>query len=110
MPKDVSTRAYQANKDYYDAIQKVPVTDKANIKASMLVLSACADDQSAYEGGFHGIFTGRVIDVWSNGYFEGNYYKFFGEVAYLMVTRDQQIPTWTAYGPNTIQYKRPFAL
>lgn len=110
MPVEVSFLTYQRNRDYYDHVRESFVAKKDDIKASLLVFTACADDKLAYERGFHGVFTGRVLDVWAEGDFNGDYSEFFENVRQLMTEYDSQIPTKTTYEPSTILPKQVFVI
>jgi hypothetical protein len=56
-------------KDYDDFERKV---GKVDVKADILLISACQDDQEAADGPFNGKFTATVLDVWGDG-FDGSY-------------------------------------
>jgi len=44
---------------------------KANIKASVLLISGCQDNQLSQDGAFNGLFTGTLKKVWNGGIFKG---------------------------------------
>lgn len=62
MPRDVAERVYAANKDMYDGLQSV--TDRAAVKAKVLLISGCADNQTSLDGAVNGLFTGTLLKVW----------------------------------------------
>ncbi|MEO6525086.1 MAG: caspase family protein [Gemmatimonadaceae bacterium] len=53
----------------------------SNLQASVLVLSACADDEEAYETDGYGDFTSALVDVWNGGDFTGGYEEFMSRIA-----------------------------
>jgi hypothetical protein len=82
MPPDVALRTYRANKSFYDKIlrdKKIKVTSEA-VKASVLLISGCQDNQLSADGDFNGLFTSHLLRVWNNGAFKGDYRKFHREI------------------------------
>jgi hypothetical protein len=86
MPPDVALRTYRANKSFYDKILKNirPKDSKEAVKASVLLMSGCQDNQLSSDGEFNGLFTSHVLRVWNNGAFKGNYKKFHDEIQHRM--------------------------
>lgn len=78
MPDEIALRVYQKNKEFYDPILKARDTAKAleSVKASVLLISGCQDNQLSQDGTFNGLFTGTLKSVWNGGTFEGSYSKF----------------------------------
>ncbi|MET0855700.1 MAG: caspase family protein [Telluria sp.] len=78
MPNEVALRVYQKNKEFYDPILKARDTAKAlaAVKASILLISGCHDNQLSLDGTFNGLFTGTMKSVWNGGTFEGSYTRF----------------------------------
>jgi len=82
MPPDVALRTYQANKIFYDKIlrdKKIKDTREA-VKAPVLLISGCQDNQLSADGDFNGLFTSQLLRVWKNGAFKGDYRKFHREI------------------------------
>ena len=73
MPDEVALRVYQNNKKFYDPILKRRDLAKAlgNVKASVLLISGCQDNQLSEDGTFNGLFTGTLKTVWNGGTFRG---------------------------------------
>jgi metacaspase-1 len=86
MPPDVALRTYRKNKPFYDRILKVkvPPEKKAAVKASVLLVSGCMDNQLSSDGDFNGLFTAQLLKVWKNGAFKGDYKKFHKEIVKRM--------------------------
>ncbi len=82
MPSDVALRAYRKNKGFYDKILKNSKLKDSieTVKASILLISGCQDNQLSADGNFNGLFTSQLLCVWKNGVFKGNYKKFHKEI------------------------------
>jgi hypothetical protein len=78
MPDEIALRVYQKNKAFYDPILKSRNTAKAleSVKASVLLISGCQDNQYSQDGTFNGLFTGTLKSVWNGGTFKGSYGRF----------------------------------
>ena len=78
MPDEVALRVYQNNKSFYDPILKRRDLAKAlgAVKASVLLISGCQDNQLSLDGTFNGLFTGTLKTVWNGGTFGGSYRRF----------------------------------
>jgi hypothetical protein len=86
MPPDAALRTYRTNKAFYDGIlgDKKLKEAKAAVKASVLLISGCQDNQLSNDGDFNGLFTGQLLRVWKNGLFKGNYRKFHKDIVKRM--------------------------
>lgn len=81
MPANVAEATYKANKGFYDAIMKLIFgKPEEKIKASVKLISACQDNQSASVGPVNSVFTKALFDTWDEGNFEGNYSEFHEEI------------------------------
>ena len=71
MPRDVAMRTYRANREFYDPILRDEKLKKAagNVKASVLLISGCQDNQLSLDGDFNGLFTANMLRVWKDGAF-----------------------------------------
>ena len=78
MPDEVALRVYQNNKSFYDPILKNRNLSEAlsAVKASVLLISGCQDNQLSMDGTFNGLFTGTLKTVWNGGTFGGSYRRF----------------------------------
>ncbi|OGP56158.1 MAG: peptidase C14 [Deltaproteobacteria bacterium RBG_13_52_11] len=86
MPPDVALRTYRDNKNFYDKIlrdKKIKDSIEA-VKASVLLISGCQDNQLSADGDFNGLFTSQLLRVWKNGAFRGDYRRFHKEILRLM--------------------------
>lgn len=97
MPSAIADRVYAKNKAFYDKLQRdttkaaggksvdpdaalanVAVSGRVSsvnkvMKAAVVLISGCQDNQSSYDGDSNGAFTEALLAVWNNGKFKGNY-------------------------------------
>ena len=80
------------------------------MKASVLLISGCQDEQLSRDGPVNGAFTERVKYVWDGGRFTRNYKEFHREIADPMP--DSQKPNYYFVGaPNAeFEAQSPFTL
>lgn len=85
MPNAVADRVWRANEDAYrkasdsysalkESVLMHPLSSP--VRASVLNLGACKDEQYAQDGQNHGAFTGALLEVWQGGAFNGDYRSF----------------------------------
>jgi hypothetical protein len=86
MPPDVALRTYRNNRRFYDKLLKnIKGRDtKAAVKASVLLISGCQDNQLSSDGDFNGLFTAQLLRVWKSGAFRGDYRKFHASIVRRM--------------------------
>jgi hypothetical protein len=83
---------------------------RREVQASVILISGCQDNQTSSDGVFNGAFTGRLLQVWNNGAFQGNYAQFHQQIVNGMPP--SQTPNLFTYGsdvPN-FQAQRPFTV
>jgi hypothetical protein len=75
LPQDAQFRNYQRDQELYDEIQRsTPPLDLQDIKADVLLISGCQDNQTSSDGaGPNGLFTETLLKTWKNGAFQGSY-------------------------------------
>jgi metacaspase-1 len=102
MPPAIARRTYRAHQAFYDGLQHAVVAEagKAGVidpdaalaqvavnssrltavvnsfGPAVILISGCQDNQTSLDGDFNGAFTGRLLQVWNNGGFTGNYTQF----------------------------------
>ena len=102
MPPAIALRTYRDHRAFYDTLQrevaaeagKAGVIDPDAVLAQLgvtsnrltavvqtfapavVLISGCQDNQTSMDGTFNGAFTGRLLQVWNNGGFTGNYTQF----------------------------------
>ena len=104
MPPDKAVEVYKAHKAFYDGLQKaimkatksaptdpdaalahVAVSGRlgnvsALMKAAVILISGCQDNQTSMDGNRNGAFTEQLLGVWNNGKFNGNYATFHARI------------------------------
>jgi hypothetical protein len=112
MPPDVALRAYRNNKAFYDKILRNPKIREApeKVKASVLLISGCQDNQLSSDGDFNGLFTAQLLKVWRNGVFKGTYRKFHKDIVKRMPP--DQTPNYFRAGKTNTAFEaqKPFAI
>lgn len=133
MPTAIANRVYEQNQRFYDRLQRDlakatggksvdPDAALANVgtsgrvsaiakamKASVILISGCQDNQSSYDGEHNGAFTEALLAVWDGGKFKGHYRQLH------LKTRQRlpaiQSPNLFTLGPVASFLKQqPFAL
>ena len=106
MPIEVGRRVYAQHQSFYDKLQndivksagKTSVADPDAVlsnlsvtsgrvnaivrkfKAAVILISGCQDNQTSMDGDQNGAFTGRLLQVWNFGAFQGNYASFHAAI------------------------------
>lgn len=111
MPWSIGRKVEKAHAKLYRNIQKQhPGAEKAKVKASVLLISGCMDNQTSMDGDRNGAFTGTLKKVWGGGKFKSNYRKLRDKVVSLMP--DTQTPNYYFVGvPNAaFEKQKPFTI
>jgi metacaspase-1 len=111
MPRDVMIATYRAHQDLYDGIQSSVVTaPKADIGATVLLVSGCQDDQLSLDGFSNGLFTENLRAVWNDGAWRGGYPAFHEAIRTRMPARQQ--PNYMRVGAANDQFEQqdPFTV
>jgi hypothetical protein len=99
MPADVNLRDNAARKELYDhVLAATPKEGEQALKARVLLMSGCQDNQTSADGDRNGLFTGTLREVWADGAFEGGYRKFLTAIKAAM-------PPWQS--PNYLRLNDP---
>jgi hypothetical protein len=112
MPAAIALRTYQANQAMYDPILKDRQLreSRARVKASVLLVSGCQDNQFSADGTFNGLFTGTLKRVWNGGKFKGTYRTFRNRIVTRMPP-DQTPNYFTVGAPNPqFEEQKPFSI
>jgi metacaspase-1 len=109
MPLDVVARVYREHRAFYDGLQAdIPDDIQQAVKASVLLVSGCQDDQTSLDGPFNGAFTSTLLRVWDNGGFTDDYKAFHRAIASRMP--DTQTPNLYELGVGSFADQRPFTI
>ena len=104
IPEEVQKKvlALPENKDFG---KDVPPENesKTKTKASVILISGCADDQLSRDGDTNGLFTERLLKIWNHGAFVGAY-RSFQETIRATMPADQQ-PNFEVYGASNPSFE-----
>jgi hypothetical protein len=111
MPPEVALRTYRKNKKFYDNLQKDPALKKAeeSVKASVLLISGCQDNQLSSDGTFNGLFTGQLLQVWNDGK-SSNYRKFYKAIVKRMPPDQTPNYYWVGQPSKKFENQKPFTI
>ena len=138
MPPSVAMRTYTMHRAFYDGLQnrilerasrnrtadpdavaQLHVLGSArltaiasNVKASVIIISGCQDNQTSLDGDHSGTFTEQLLRVWNNGRFNpehGTYVNLHATITAGMPST--QTPNFFTLGPvATFARQRPFSV
>ncbi len=111
LPPDVQAKIYKERATLYDDIRKkTPRREKVNVESSVVLISACQDNQVAMDGTNNGLFTETLLKVWNQGRFTGGYHHFRNEIAAFLPPT--QSPKYTIVGrrERVFEHQRPFSI
>ena len=135
MPPDIAKKVYEDHKDFYDQLQRDVVKASkgaaqdpdaalahahaavssrltsvaAKIKAAVILISGCQDNQTSMDGEHNGAFTESLLKVWNEGAYRGNYAKFHDLIKSRMPS--SQSPNLFQLGPTAAFAKQqPFSV
>lgn len=111
MPRSVGIAVERAHRKLYRAIQDAhPGAETAKVRATVLLISGCMDNQFSMDGAKNGAFTERLKKVWKGGRFAGSHKKFRDTIRSGMP--DTQSPNYSVVGAaNTaFEKQKPFTV
>jgi metacaspase-1 len=109
LPAALREPVYEDHKAVYQAIQKAHRQgDAAPVKAHVLLISGCADNQVSMDGEHNGLFTGMLLQVWDHGAFHGSYRGLHHKIAMKMPPT--QSPQLTLAGAPSRAFTRQHPL
>ncbi|HMF55447.1 MAG TPA: caspase family protein, partial [Pyrinomonadaceae bacterium] len=95
-----SNEIFKNHKAEYQEIQrKFPKSIRSRVKASVLLISACQDWETAVDGFKNSVFTAALLKVWDSGNFKGNYIEFHHKI-YEELKGTGQNPNYFPLTPN----------
>jgi len=111
LPPDVQSKVYKERATLYDEIRKkTPRREKVNVECSVILVSACQDNQVAMDGTKNGLFTEIMLKVWDNGRFSGSYHHFRNEIAGLLPPTQSPKYAIVGHRERAFEHQRPFAI
>ena len=78
------------------------------VAASVRLVSACQDNQVALDGLTNGLFTGKLLETWGAGAFQGDYAGFHKAIVDLMPPTQTPNHYTTGLGSPSFDVQRPF--
>jgi hypothetical protein len=111
MPPVVAREVEKAHKKLYRGIQNAhPAAEKARLKASVLLISGCMDNQFSQDGDENGLFTGTLKSVWDGGRFKAGYRPFRDQIVARMP--EDQTPNYYWVGARSPKFEAqvPFTI
>jgi metacaspase-1 len=105
MPRDVMIATYRTHTKLYDDIQDaLPTSDKADIGATVVLISGCQDDQLSLDGFSNGLFTENLLGVWDKGAWKGSHPKFHEAIVSRMPAKQQ--PNYLQVGASNSEFEQ----
>jgi metacaspase-1 len=113
LPRDKMIETYEANADLYDGIQgrvASSTSSESEVGATVLLISGCQDEQLSRDGFKNGAFTGKLLEVWDDGAWEGKYSSFHEAIRSQMP--DDQQPNYNPVGASNSAFEEqdPFTV
>jgi hypothetical protein len=78
VPPDISFTTHNKHLQLYDSIQEIcSKGENYAVNASIILLAACQDNQTASDGSKNSLYTAILKQVWDEGRYNGNYIDFW---------------------------------
>ena len=111
VPPEVQAKIYKERATLYDDIRKkTPRRERVNLECSVILMSACQDNQVAMDGKKNGLFTDALLRVWDKGQFAGGYHHFRTEIAIMMPPTQSPKYTIVGHRERAFEHQRPFSI
>lgn len=106
---DGGVAIYDRNKKVYDATipADTSVAKGTGIKATVLLLSGCQDNQTSRDGVKNGLFTEKLLQVYNKGNFKGSYALLLKKILQLMPSN--QTPNYSITGKRNAVFESAVA-
>lgn len=111
IPQEKAMQNYEQDKRVYDEIQqKYPAGDRGDVRATVILISGCQDNQLSVDLPAGGVFTQALLRVWDNGSFKGSYSRFHRYIRAQMPPT--QSPNYFVVGAinYAFEHQMPFAI
>jgi metacaspase-1 len=110
MPTEIVKQVQKAHARLYRGIQAAASGEDLTVRATVLLISGCMDNQYSMDGPRNGAYTAALKRVWAGGKFSGNYRAFRNRIASLM--DPSQTPNYSVVGaPNPVfEAQKPFTI
>jgi peptidoglycan hydrolase-like protein with peptidoglycan-binding domain len=111
LPLDVQTENEAAQHSLYRTVQWLSgAKSAADVRATVLLVSGCQDNQLSYDGPRNGRFTTELLATWQDGAFRGDYGAFHRSILTRMPP--DQSPNYSVVGAPCAEFEaqRPFTV
>ncbi|MCY1022352.1 caspase family protein [Pyxidicoccus sp. MSG2] len=111
LPEGIVRRTFSQHRaDYMALLSQLPREPDADIHAKVIHLSSCQDAQVAEDGEQHSAFITRLLEVWQDGRFKGNYRTLSRRM--VMRMPPTQSPAYEVLGAKAPEFEqqRPFTV
>lgn len=111
IPADVQDLVNRSYRDVYASAQYLAgPAERANVSATVILISGCQDDQLSMDGSGNGLFTEKLKAAWNDGAFSGNYEDFCNTIRASMPAKQQ--PNYYVVGASnpTFEGQSPFEI
>lgn len=95
MPAEVGFETFEANRAMYEPILAAKATKAREVKANVLLLGGCQDNQLSMDGAFNGAFTSALLATWNGGAWKGCYKQFHTAIGRRMSPSQSPSFFWT---------------
>jgi hypothetical protein len=105
LPRDVQDATYRANEELYRQIQSSHESGgDVDVRASVILISGCQDNQLSLDGDRNGLFTQTLLGVWDDGSWQGGHRKFWKAIGAKMPPT--QSPNFFRTGARDPKFRR----
>ena len=111
LPLEVQAADQERQRALYETVQFLSgAKSDAEIRASVLLISGCQDNQLSYDGPGHGRFTAELLTTYADGAFGGDYAEFHRSILQRMPP-DQSPNLFTTGTPSLgFEAQTPFTI
>ena len=111
VPTEVLIKTFEKNRKFYLEKGRAPKLKNVQEKigASVIQISACQDDEVAYDGSKTSLFTEYLLKIWNKGKFKGGHKAFHKEIEEMIPLGT---PNYFTLGPKIASFTRskPFSI
>jgi len=105
LPRDVQDATYRANEGLYKQIQSShEAGGDVDVRASIILISGCQDNQLSLDGDRNGLFTQTLLGVWDDGKWKGGHRMFWKAIGSKMPPT--QSPNFFRTGVRDPKFRR----
>jgi len=114
IPGSIASKVAEDQKEFYDQIRATIREEKQDFTGndenfSGLLIAACRDGRSAFDGPDNSLFTKALLEVWDDGRFQGGYWDFYQMISNRLY---RQEPNYYRFGRGDYPFEhiRPFSI